>query len=545
MRFKSFLLGSACLAALAALPAVAQAQSTSDVDKIDRMQRQMEQLQDQIKTLKVEMAQSKKKATELQASGGAYAADLPAKAPYTKAAPSVLDRVHMTWGGFLAAESVYRTHNAESDIGSPFTGVPFPYSPLYNEGEFHGSARQSRISLLLEGDIAPAQKLTGYYEMDFLGVGVTSNYNQSNSWAPRLRQGFLEYDNAEWGFHFLAGQAWSLATQNTSGITARKENIPLTIDPNYVVGFDFTRNWQIRLVKDFAPWFALGVSVENPAEEVYTSSGGIASGGVINGQIVNFTNAGSSFLGQGGFTNSFNTDTAPDIIEKAAFDPGFGHYEVFGIERFFQDNIFTCSTVACPLTTADVGPASSKITTGEGVGGSLLVPVLPKFLDLTASTLYGRGIGRYGASQLSDVVVGSDGSLKPITAIHFLGGLIAHPWAGLDVYAYGGFEKADSNYFTSNAGALTGFGVPNSNAGCSILTAASFTGGTNNCAGINKQVSEITVGFWQDLYKGNYGRLAAGFQYEYVRRETFPDATGLTASTNDNVFLTSFRYYPF
>ena len=32
--------------------------------------------------------------------------------------------------------------------------------------------------------------------MDFLGVGVTSNYNQSNSWAPRLRHGYLTYDNA-------------------------------------------------------------------------------------------------------------------------------------------------------------------------------------------------------------------------------------------------------------------------------------------------------------------------------------------------------------
>jgi len=28
--------------------------------------------------------------------------------------------------------------------------------------------------------------------------------------------------------------------------------------------------------------------------------------------------------------------------------------------------------------------------------------------------MYGRGIGRYGAGQLSDVVVGPDGSLSPI-----------------------------------------------------------------------------------------------------------------------------------
>src|SRR5262245_28995771 len=48
---------------------------------------------------------------------------------------------------------------------------------LYNEHEFHGSARQSRISLLIEGNVDPWQKLSGYYESDFLGVGNTSNFN--------------------------------------------------------------------------------------------------------------------------------------------------------------------------------------------------------------------------------------------------------------------------------------------------------------------------------------------------------------------------------
>jgi hypothetical protein len=98
-----------------------------------------------------------------------------------------------------------------------------------------------------------------------LGVGQTSNYNQSNSWAPRLRQAYLDYDNTGYGFHLLAGQAWSLLTQNQAGITPRKENIPLTIDANYVVGFNYTRNWQIRMVEEFSPAFSAGISVEAPA----------------------------------------------------------------------------------------------------------------------------------------------------------------------------------------------------------------------------------------------------------------------------------------
>jgi hypothetical protein len=35
---------------------------------------------------------------------------------------------------------------------------------------------------------------------------------------------------------------------------------------------------------------------------------------------------------------SFNE--APDMLVKAAFDPGFGHYEVFGISRFFHQTVY-------------------------------------------------------------------------------------------------------------------------------------------------------------------------------------------------------------
>jgi hypothetical protein len=74
-----------------------------------------------------------------------------------------------------AAETVWRQHNMVNDIGTAFA----TFSPLYNEHEFHGTARQSRISLLIEGNIDPYQKLSGYDDSDFLGVGNTSNYNQT------------------------------------------------------------------------------------------------------------------------------------------------------------------------------------------------------------------------------------------------------------------------------------------------------------------------------------------------------------------------------
>ena len=275
---------------------------------------------------------------------------------------------------------------------------------------------------------------------------------------------------------------------------------------------------------------------------------------------MNWANPGNSFLGSGSFVNNFNTETAPDVIGKIAVDPGpWGHFEGLGMVRFFTDSVFTCAPVtvaangAC--TTAGAlgltpGSANSQVTTGWGVGGSVLLHPVPQILDLQGSVLYGKGIGRYGASQLSDVVVQSDGTLSPITALHALVGAVLHPMPGTDIYGYAGLERADTNLFTAGVGlgGIVGFGNPNVvNTGCGIVTNASFTGGTNNCAAVNKEVDMVTVGFWQNIWKGSYGRVAAGAQWEYIQRKSFDTVVGNggSVSTNDNVFFTSLRYYPF
>lgn len=548
----------------------------ADFDKVEQMQQQMQQLQDQMKQVNKDLAEAKKKAAAVKseippAFNGAYGADLK---PFPAKAPSIIEKVKLTWGGYFAADAIWRQHSLVQDSNTGFNAIPYPFQPTYGENEFRASARQSRISLLVEGPLTATQKLSGYFEMDFQGAAPTANFNQSNSWTPRLRQGFFQYDNIDWGFHFLAGQAWSLVTQTTVDMTARKENAPITIDAGYIPGFDYTRNWQLRLVKDLAPWVSIGASIEAPAALVYSGTGAIANGGSANGWIVNFANPGTGTLNNGG--GNFTADTIPDIIGKIAFDPGWGHYEAFGIARFFSDNVFTCSANDIAVTgvcaTAGAGssfPASShqKTTVGEGVGGSVLLPVIPKYLDVTASTMYGRGIGRYGASSLQDVYVGTDGSLQTITAIHGLVGAILHPWAGLDIYGYAGIEKEASAVWANAAGigGVSGFGNPNViNAGCYFATAATFSATTNptmsaNCAAINKLVSGTTLGFWQDLYKGPMGRVATGLQWEWIHRESFAGYGVVTAAggvspalaevgsvhTDDQMVLASIRWYPF
>jgi hypothetical protein len=565
MYSRQILMAGGVLAGVSLLfPHAAQAQSPSDSEKIQLLERQTELLQKQLKEIKDELARSRKKSEQVEAQKKRQEIDTvsaevpvaPTRTIVKAKVPPPPEGVKLTLGGFLAAETVWRQRNEVADVGSPFTGIPYPFSPLFNENEFHASARQSRISLLVEGKLDPIQKLSGYYEMDFLGVGQSSNYNQSNSWAPRLRHAYVDYDNTGYGFHLLAGQTWSLLTQNQVGIAPRKENIPLTIDANYVVGFNYTRNWQIRMVEEFGPAFSAGISVEAPAT-IFGGSfaaapaglgGTFATGQLVNGLLVNFSNVGT-----GGFLNGVTvaTDTAPDVIGKLALDPGWGHYEVFGIQRFFSDNVLSCFPVSCATGSITVtGAASQKTTYGEGVGGSVLLPVISNYLDFTGNVLYGRGIGRYGAGQLPDVTIASDGSLSPLTELTAMIGLIGHPWEGLDVYAYAGIEQVNQNSFNLPAGTAGGnlFGVGNpgfSNVGCTTTSSSSFAGTVPaNCIANNRRLSDVTVGFWQNLYKGEYGRVAGGAQYEFIRRDSFAGIGG-APSTDESVVFTSLRYYPF
>jgi hypothetical protein len=426
---------SALLGAWLLVPATAAAQSMPDSEKIqklerqtDLLQKQSELLQRQLKEVKEELARTRKKTEKVEARVDAvpagYPAGLPgesARAPIVKA-PAPTEKVKVTLGGFVTADTVWRQRNEVADTGTPFGAIPYPFSPLYNEHEFHGSARESRISLLVEGNIDPFQKLAGYYESDFLGHGPASNYTETNSWLPRLRQAYLTYDNSGWGFHLLAGQSWSLLTQNVVGITPRKENIPLTIDADYVVGFNYVRGWQIRAVQEFGPGVSFGVAVESAAAIVAASTataptglgGAFLSGGIVNGIGVNFNNT----AGGGGFLNGVvvTTDQAPDVIVKVAFDPGWGHYEIFGLQRWFTDNTLSCFPAPCVAgSTAMSGTTATKTTFGASVGGSVLLPLIPKYLEFTGSIMYGRGIGRYGAGQMPDVTITAVGPSAPST----------------------------------------------------------------------------------------------------------------------------------
>jgi hypothetical protein len=556
-------MGSALVASCVLTWDSVAAQSPSDTDKIERLERQTELLQkqmsrqnDRIRELQEQVARTKKKPekkeTELakrsepsvnnrepEPSVTSKPAEPPPYVPTTAeiirgtqpAIPGPVAKfsgVQISVWGWLEAAGVFRDHNQVNDMLTVFNAIPYPYSPLYNEHEFHGSARQSQFSFLAEGNIDPTQKLSAYIETDFLGVGQESSYLTTNDWAPRLRHGYLTYDNDDWGFHLLAGQQWSMIMPQEFGIVPRKELIPLTINANYLVGYNFTDNWQIRLVKDFDKNVWLGLSIENPATNL---APGIPD--TVNGLAVNVTNTGT-----GGFLNGVpvTPNQAPDIIEKVAWDPGWGHLEALAMQRFFTDNALCVTTAP---TGCVLGATNQKTTFGASVGGNFLLRVVPKYLELMGGIMYGDGIGRYGAGSLPDVTIGPDGSLVPLTALHAWSGIQFYPWEGLVLYGYAGIEQNKASYF----GAF-GYGNPAyDNSSCMTPMAESFATDTSAmCVADNKRLVDAKIGFWQDLYKGPYGRFAVGAELEYLKRTSFPGIGGVV-STDNTVAFTSLRYF--
>jgi hypothetical protein len=484
-------------------------------------------------------------------SGNVWVQTENAQQGYPTIGPSSLfvNNVSITPGGFFELASVTRSHFIGADIATPFGNIPFANVPSTHVGEFHLSARRSRAALLMRGDVTPTTHLAGYGEFDWLSAAQTANTNQTDSFNLRIRHLYMTVDNDEWGAHLLAGHAFTLATMDIQGILPRKENTPIVIEDQYVPGFVWARQDQIRLVKDFDKTFWVAVSAEQPA----TTFGGTAPStpnvvGFVPGVVGANTDNGATIIG-GSLYNSVNTlplTQVPDLIGKAAWDPTIGdrtvHIEAFGIFRNFVDRVDLAPTIATPVFINH-----NNNSTGGGVGGSILVPIIPKVLEAQFSGITGRGIGRYGAAQLPDVTYNANGSLDPIPETMFLAGLVWHAMPGLDFYSYAGEEYEHPSYgFTPLAFSgtsygstgLVGYGNPlYNNSGCEIEL-------STVCSGNTKMVRQITGGFWQDIYKGPFGRLTGGLQYSFTEKYAFA-GLGFSPKTENNMFFTSLRYYPF
>jgi TolA-binding protein len=478
--------------------------------------------------------------------------------------------ITLTPGGFLAGESYYRTRSTGGEA-TAFNSVFMPGSGANRISEFYGSGRQSQITLRADGKVGN-MKLTGYYEADFLSAGTTSNNNQTNSYTLRQRQawGLVPLDN---GWSFTGGQMWTLLTENRKGIDNLNTARPMTIDPNYNVGFSFARQYGVRLVKNFNNRLAIGVSLENPQTTFAASNaannfalgsdgvgGGLYNPGIIacTTSTVNNPTAGGNPISTTVCSNAANYtfNAMPDIIVKAAADPGFGHYEIFGIFSRFRDRVYPCEEVPtagnalCGTATSVLGAHNDSRNAG-GVGGNARISVMNKHIDIALHALYGNGLGRYAASGLPDATVRPDGTLAPLRSYQGLATLEFH-YPKFDVYLNGGEDYSGRRFETDAiSGKVVGYGSPTySDSGCytETLPAAAGSPGWNfgsvgSCSGQTQSVVEGTFGFWIKPYNGPKGRIQFGPQYSYVSRNAWAGSGGLKPHAIDNLFFTSFRYY--
>lgn len=488
--------------------------------------------------------------------------------------------ITITPGGFAAAETVSRTRAASADINTPFNSIPYPGNSLSDVSENNFTSRQSRLSLLGESKIRSA-RLSGYWEGDFLGTGVTSNNRQSNSYVFRQRviYGQVAFDN---GWSFTGGQQWSLLTEDRKGIQNRTEATPLTIDPQYNVGFSWARQYGFRVVKDFGGKFAFGVSVEGPQATI--GGHGFSTVTTYNIGTASATTTGNSFVDApgsgGGLFNSVDTtgysiNKAPDFMVKAAGDPGYGHYEVFAVLSEFGNRIYPCgvvgtnakdtappaspTTVFCPVdqsTSPSALGAYNQTRTGGAVGANFRLPIITNKLEFALQGLAGDGVGRYGSAQLPDATFRPDGTEALIRTAHGLSGIEFHS-AKLDAYAYAGAEYADRAAYTGynnititktpaipattttaaipattttvfSTNQTGGYGSPfANNSGCTTekppgnSTGASPFGTPSSggsCAGDTRAIMEGTLGFWYKFFQGPKGGFRWGVQYSYFSR---------------------------
>ncbi len=439
-------------------------------------------------------------------------------------------------GSFIAAETVWRSGATGGEINTQFTGVPLQYADAAQLTEFQATGRQSRVALRAVGKL-DNMTLTGYYEADWLSAGITSNNNQSNSYALRQRQVWADVRLTK-GWDFNGGQGWSMANETTQGLTRGTEILPSTIDSNYEAGFVWTRQYSFRVSKDFGKKFFVGAAAENA--ETLNPAGSNLPTNLLTGSA---GNAGGLYNP----TANYSFNVAPDFIAKVAFEPGWGHWELFGISRFFRDRIYP--TTGSPYNDTELG---------AGVGGGFRGPLFDKKVTVGLKGLWGQGVGRYGSSTIADVTIRPDGTLSPLHGFSGLSTVELNPTPRLNVYLNYGGDYIGRDYAGTGSTAV-GYGAPGTvMSGCNTEVAASGTnangtGGFNpstptNCKGNNRDVQELTAGYWYYIYNGPRGKLRQGIQYSFVLRNLWSGAGGSTnpngsAEGTDNEVFTSFRYY--
>jgi hypothetical protein len=393
----------------------------------------------------------------------------------------------------------------------------------------------------------------GYYEMDFLSAGVTSNNNQSNSYTLRQRQAWATIGTNS-GFTLTGGQMWSLATEVKKGIeeTPNVENLPQTIDAQYHVGFTWARQYGLRVSQRLGSFQNVAMSIEGSQTILASSS---------NAPTNFFFGAPGVSGGLFNATANYSNNVAPDVIVKYTADPSFGHFEVGGVARFFRDRYYP--TLPFSTTAATSVPAGTG-TNYTAVGGGFFVNAKVKathYADVGVHIMQGDGTGRYGSANLGDVTVRPNGTLEPLRSSMGMFSIETHPTKKLDVYGYAGGEYLQrTTYVAFQPGATTptyvGYAPTQALNYAACFTelpptaSSGYAPGAGSCTVPTRDILEGTFGFTYRIYNSpTKGRFQYAMNYSYFTKNGWEGvdkntATGFAApKATNNMVYTSFRYY--
>lgn len=440
--------------------------------------------------------------------------------------------ITLTPVGWINGDFAYFNRNQNSDIIQSLSGVTLNNNTNDDLHTFRASARNSRVGMLAEAQLTPMTKATAYWEGDWSTTAAGPSSLQTNNYLFRQRQLFGQIDRKD-GWTITTGQSWSLFTPSRQGIATRREWVPINLEENIVVGYHYKRQAGARITKNFDNKVWAAFSVEN-AEQSFTtnnfptsvlglniSTNAVSPSGYIVPQFSG-TNASGATVSNISFGT--NADVAPDLIAKIAFEPGWGHYEVAGLGRFFRDRYQTA------LATAPRAGVSNT-SLGGGVAIAAILP-LTKKIDFVTTGQVGAGTGSYNTSGSNDTTLNSNLKLVPIKTVAGVVGLEIHPTAKLDLYGYAGDEYYQrAQYTCTNASCGTQLGKPigYGNVG--------YAPGSNN-----RDLAQASVGYTYRFYRGTYGTIQQSLNFNYYWRATWAGtATAATPSTlkgyNDTAYL--------
>lgn len=465
--------------------------------------------------------------------------------------------ITITPGGFISANANWRKNNQNLDNFGGFNALPFDGSSNAHLGELRFTGRYTRLSLLAQGKFGRSN-VQAYYEMDFEGAAQTANETTTNSFQPRIRELWANVD-APGGVSFAGGQTWSLITANRTGVGPRGLMLPAHISASLVVGWHYTRQGGFRVYKKWDLSDKKKLYLAFAAEEAQTTAAGSIPAGFTmwgtQGRPVVSQGSSANCAGDtvtaglapcSTFAAGLSINAAPDLIGKVAFEPGWGHFEIGILGRFFRDRV---------ALTSNAGLASSgtnHTTPGGGVSINAVLPVVAKKVDIVVNTLGGRGIGRYSPNT-TDVTIRPDGTLQPLLGYSGAIGIETHPTPKVDFMIYAGDEYMQRSPYYFGAllpnGLPTGVGyglVSQNQSGCQVEIPLAGQA----CSVSNRNLMEFSPGFWYRFYKGPAGTIQYGMFYSYQRRSVWTGnqvATGTPVlggpTGQQHEILSAFRWY--